>query len=331
MSVSTILLAPLLIVGIALLGSWWFSERVSRRVEREVPPLGRFVKIDGARLHVRDSADGDPGSRERPPLVLIHGLGGNLRNFTHSLTPLLDGEFRTIAIDRLGSGYSTRPGGGGASLAEHAAMIARLIERLDLDRPVVVGHSMGGAVALRLAYDHPTCTRGLVLVAPLAGDVEGVPAMFRPLFIRSDAARRFLSRTVSTPLGMWRGQRTLATVFYPDPVPDDFVVRGGGALGMRRDIFRNTSMDLVGLHEGRSDVAKLSGPLCVPVAIVHGTGDVILDHETHAVRAGALLGAEVELLKGRGHMIPITAANEVAAFVASHARRWFEREAAESA
>src|SRR5215469_3242811 len=133
----------LLGAGLAL-----YTWHVARRVECALPPQGRFIDIDGARIHYLDEGSG-------PAVLLIHGLGGQMRNFTHSLTGKLKNEFRVIVLDRPGSGYSTRPGNASAAIGTQAHTISRFIEALGLEKPLVVGHSLGGAISLALALNHP--------------------------------------------------------------------------------------------------------------------------------------------------------------------------------
>ena len=80
-----------------------FVQRRSIRAERAHPPLGRFITIDGRRLHYLDEGDG-------PPLVLLHGLGSMVEDFVLSgLVREASKRYRVIAIDRPGYGHSARP------------------------------------------------------------------------------------------------------------------------------------------------------------------------------------------------------------------------------
>jgi len=111
-----------------------YSRRIARQVERNIPPDGSFHTIRGRRLHVRDIGQG-------PAIVMIHGLAGQMRNFA-AVVPLLAAGHRLVLIDRPGSGHS--PGRGDDSLTDQAAIVAELIDRLGLDRPLIVGHSLLG-------------------------------------------------------------------------------------------------------------------------------------------------------------------------------------------
>jgi NAD(P)-dependent dehydrogenase (short-subunit alcohol dehydrogenase family) len=136
-------LSLLIVLGLVLFTAW-----TAHQVETNMPPRGKFIDIDGARLHYIDKGSG-------PPLVLIHGLAGQILNFTHSLLGRLSNDFRVIILDRSGSGYSLRPDETLAPLTAQARLVSRFCQALGLERPVVVGHSLGGAIALALALDHP--------------------------------------------------------------------------------------------------------------------------------------------------------------------------------
>ena len=86
------ILAALLVLagGLAIFAAW-----TARRVEKVLPPRGHFIEVDGARIHYLDEGSG-------PPLVLIHGLGGQMHNFTHSLLDRLKHNHRVIILDRPG-------------------------------------------------------------------------------------------------------------------------------------------------------------------------------------------------------------------------------------
>ena len=138
-----------------------------RRIEAALPPRGRFIDVPGARLHVVERGQG-------PALLLVHGLAGQLCHFTYDLVDRLAAQYRVVAVDRPGSGYSLREPGASAALSAQADVLTALIERLQLGRPLLVGHSMGGAVALVLAQRHPERVSGLALIAPLTHPVQEV-------------------------------------------------------------------------------------------------------------------------------------------------------------
>ncbi|HEX8263176.1 MAG TPA: alpha/beta fold hydrolase, partial [Allosphingosinicella sp.] len=202
--------------GLAALGGGLaaFSGATARKIEKAVPRDGALIEVNGEKLHVVDRGSG-------PPIVLIHGLGGQLRNFGRPMVDDLARDYRLVLVDRPGSGYSTRAPGASARLRVQAETIAELIRILKLDRPLIVGHSLGGALALSLALNHPDVVGGLALIAPLTQvqSIEDVPPVFRPLVIRSPAVRKAVAWTLSTPMGMMKAEEALKEVFAPEPVP----------------------------------------------------------------------------------------------------------------
>ena len=285
----------------------------ARRFERMVPQDGTIVEVEGARLHVVERGQG-------PALLLIHGLGGQLRNFSRILEPLA-ARHRVILVDRPGSGYSVSDALVQPSLADQARSLAGLVDALRLDRPVVVGHSLGGALALMLAIQHPERVGGLALLSPFTRPVEAVPPAFALLALRSPLLRSLLAWTAVVPLAQWDPERTASLVFGPEPVPGDFAVAGGGALGLRPANFQATSADLAGANAAASDMVRRYAELAMPVDILFGAQDAILDPERHGAETAAQIwGARLTRVDG-GHMIPYTQPETVAPWIEAAAAR----------
>jgi pimeloyl-ACP methyl ester carboxylesterase len=185
-------------------------------------------------------------------------------------------------------------------------VLAALIERLGLQRPVVVGHSLGGAVALALALDHPQHVAGLALLAPLTHIQDTVPAVFKALTIESKALRTLLAWTLAIPASIRNSRATLDQVFGPDPVPADFGTRGGGLLGLRPKTFLAASDDLQALPARLPQQQARYGALRVPLHVLYGRADRILDWSVHGqALVDAVPGAGLTLIDG-GHMLPVT-------------------------
>jgi pimeloyl-ACP methyl ester carboxylesterase len=310
-----------LLVVVAVAALVLFTAHTARRVGAALPPLGRFVEVGGARIHYLERGTG-------PTLLLIHGLGASMRVFTHSLLARLAGEFRVVLMERPGSGESTRAPRACARVRSQAATVSAFIDALGLERPLLVGHSLGGAVALAVALEHPEQVGGLALVAPLANVQGTVPPVFRRLIITSRALRKLTAWTVATPASILRGPQVLDTLFGPDAVPPDYGTAGGGLLGLRPKSFCAASEDLVALEGELPALVGRYKELRVPVGIIYGTGDRVLDHRLHGVEVATMIeGAELELIEG-GHMLPLTAPDVVAGFVRKVAERSFSAEAA---
>ena len=309
----TALAIVLLVLAIVVCGLIGFAAYTTRQVESADPPRGRFLEVDGCRIHYVDEGAG-------PPLFLIHGLGGQLGNFTYALVGRLAKEFRVVAVDRPGSGYSTRPDGADARLRAQGDVLARVIGALKLDRPLVVGHSMGGAIALAIGLDHPECASGLALIAPATQVVETTPAVFRGLDIRSPLLRWIVAWTLATPIGIMNADRVLGQVFGPEKVPPDFIRLGGGALGLRPQSFYAASTDMESINDGFAEMIRRYPSLTIPVGILFGKGDQLLDYRLHGqATKDQIPGLDLKLMEG-GHMLPVTAPDAVADFIRGMAR-----------
>ena len=314
-AVWTIAAALIVLLGLVLSGLVLFTARTARRIEQAVPPLGRFIEVDGARLHYLDRGAGQP-------LLLIHGLTGQMRHFTHSLLEPLERDYRVVIVDRPGSGYSTRPPGASAALADQACTIARFAKALGLEQPLVIGHSLGGAIALSLALNHPEQVGGLALVAPATHVQERAPAVFRALAIRSPLLRRIVAWTVATPLAIRNARAGLDAAFGPQSVPPDFATKGGGLLALRPHAFIAASSDLMAAIDDLPAMPTRYGSLNLPVGILFGTEDRLLDPAAHgATLAAKVPGVDLELIEGGGHMVPICSADRCVRFIARMARR----------
>ncbi len=302
-------------LGAALAGLVLFSAWTARQVEKAVPPLGRFIEIDGARIHYVDEGYG-------PTLLFIHGLAGQMRNFTHSLLDKLKRDYRVVILDRPGSGYSTRPPHASATVSAQATTIARFASALGLERPLVVGHSLGGAIALALALDHPAQVGGLALIAPVTCQPGKVPAPFEGLVVASPLLRRLVAWTLAIPLSIKNRASALRSLFAPQPVADDFATRGGGLLFMRPQSFIGASGDLVARRDDLDAMQQRYGDLKIPVGILYGQEDRILNPAVHGKAVTSKLpGAELELIEGGGHMVLIASADRCASFIARMAQR----------
>src|SRR6202790_343196 len=280
-----------------------FAFCIRRRVEAAVPPLGRFVQVGETRLHIVEQGSG-------PTLVLVHALGAQLAP-----------NFRVICVDRPGCGYSTRPSHVPASLPGQADTIAKLIATLGLQKPIIVGHSYGGAVALALALNHPAVVGGLALLAPLTHAQDAAPAAFRDLVIHSSLLRRLVAWTIAITASMVAGAKILNLVFRPDAVPVDFATAAGGLLALRPGQFFAASSDLVSVNDDLSAMQDRYPAIRVPVGILFGRSDEILSHKEHGIAMQSKIdGLTVSVVDG-GHMLPLTAPLQTARWIAEFASR----------
>jgi pimeloyl-ACP methyl ester carboxylesterase len=135
---------------------------VERRYPAGSPFHAQYRVVDGTRLRMIDTGRGTP-------VVFIHGFGASLYSWRNTLAPVLAAGYRVIAFDNRGFGFSDKPAPkvGGQKLytnAAYAHLVVALLDSLNLTSAVIVGHSMGGAIAAEVALAYPDRVRGLVLI-----------------------------------------------------------------------------------------------------------------------------------------------------------------------
>ncbi|HXA48530.1 MAG TPA: alpha/beta hydrolase [Burkholderiaceae bacterium] len=287
---------------------------IAKGVEKSFPPNGKFIDIDGAKIHYLDEGQGQA-------IVMVHGLAGQTGNFSYALLSRLAKNFRVIIIDRPGSGYSTRPAGMPARITAQSEVVAKFIKKLGLDRPLLVGHSMGGAVSLGVALNHPECVGGLALIAPLTHPMTVVPKSFRAINISSALMRRLIAWTLAVPMTMVRGKKTIKLIFGPERMPRDFATAGRGVLSLRPQSFYGASTDLNAASEDLPSMEARYTSLNLPINILYGKQDQVLDWGVHGAAMKKKLPAlELETVTG-GHMLPVTMPDHVATWIATAAMR----------
>lgn len=305
----TVLYVVLLLVIAGFLAAHVFTRSTARKVREGLPPRGEFMDVEGGKLHYVDKGKGRP-------IVLIHGLSGNLENFGYALIDRLAEDYRVIAVDRPGCGYSTRENDSLARLPNQAAMIAELIEKLGLEKPLIAGHSLGGAVSLFMALNHPGQVGALAMLAPLTAVQESSPSVFKGLDIPNALVRRFIGNTLAIPMSLRQGSAVLDVVFAPEAAPADFRVRGGGLLTLRPEAFYAASTDLHSVPLDMPGVQSRYGEITVPLGMLYGDGDSVLQHDKHieAIRRHHP-DMELRVMEETGHMPIVTRPEESIAFI----------------
>lgn len=307
-----VFLAAVFVVGYFVLA----TRRIAARAERLVPASGKFVDIGGNRIHYVETGEGHP-------ILFVHGLGGQLHHFRHPVFPLLPG-YRLIALDRPGSGYSVRVAGATARLPEQAEVVAGFIKALGLEKPLLVGHSLGGAVTLTVALNHPDMISGIVLLAPLTHMEDEVRVEFRGLYIPSKLKRWIISQTTAVPASLKYAPQTLNFVFGPQKWPEDYVIAGGGMVGLRPSHFYATSSDIVAIQEDLGQIEVRYGEIKMPAAMMFGTADRVLDHKRHGLPMRDKIAAlDFELADGSGHMLQFVVKESVADVIKRTAAKAF--------
>ncbi|UYV37026.1 alpha/beta fold hydrolase [Rhodobacteraceae bacterium D3-12] len=306
MTILMILVLVLVAVIVMLLVS---TQRQARQAEAMVPQRGKLAEVAGGSIHHIDV-----GKANGTPVVLIHGISGQLQHFDYGMIEDLALEHRVIALDRPGCGYSRRDSDAQSPLSEQARMIWELLDQLEVEKPVLVGHSLGGAVVLNMALQRPDGTGAIALLSPATHAVEGMGEVFKPLMVSPDWLRKVMGATIAVPMAKRTTEEVLAAVFAPERPRTDFLSRGGAALGLRPKGFVTSSRDAVAVLPSLQEQQARYGELSVPGGVLYAAEDGLLDPASQGeVMQG--FGLSYDTLEGRGHMLPITAAKECTAFV----------------
>ena len=285
------------------------------RAEAAYPPKGQFIDMGGGvRVHAVVMGQG-------PDLVLIHGASGNLRDMTFSLAPRLAERYRVIAFDRPGLGYSSRINETGATIAQQADLLARAAAELGADRPIVMGQSYGGAVALAWAVHRPANIAALVPVsAPSIPWDTPLDPFYRVTSSRVGSAFVVPMLTAFVPDA--RVARTVREIFAPQAVPKGYGDHVGAGLTLRRITMRANADQRANLLDEIRALEPHYPKIAVPVELVHGSADTTVGLKIHSARlVDRIPGAALRVLDGIGHMPHHVAQDEVVAAIDRAAAR----------
>lgn len=284
------------IAGLGLLASWLFVRAKARQAEREHPPAGRFITVDGVKLHYLERGQG-------PALVLLHGNGVDATDWEHSgLLDAAAGHYRVIAFDRPGFGYSERPRSTVWTPDRQARLLHHALQELKVDSAIVVGHSWGTLVALSLGLQVPELVRGLVLVSGYY-----YPSVRLDVMVGAPPALPLvgdvLRYTVAPLAGRLIWPAAVGRAFAPMPVSERFR-RLSPWMGLRPAQLRANAADASLMVPAAMSLARRYGSLKVPVQILSGTQDGVCDCAHNAERLhAALRHSELSVTPGVGHML----------------------------
>jgi pimeloyl-ACP methyl ester carboxylesterase len=266
--------------------------------------------VNGVRLHYSDRGQGSP-------VVLIHGnaVTGDDWN-TSAVAELLLRKHRVIIFDRPGFGHSERLRGRFWTASRQANLLHEALQRLGVERPVVVGHSWGSIVALALAVQHQADTAGLVLLSgyyfwTLRPDVALVTAGALP------GLGDLLRYTVSPLLGWLQMPLLKWQMFSPARQTGRFKSEYSTGMALRPSQIRATSEDGALMIPGALGLRKHYKDLILPVVIIAGKGDRVVFPRRSEQLAANIPGSMLQLVEGAGHMVHYAVPKQVAAAVES--------------
>jgi pimeloyl-ACP methyl ester carboxylesterase len=285
-------------------------QRKAAAAEREHPPTGKRIAVDGVGVHYVERGAGSP-------VVLIHGNSVSLEDFEAcGLLDRLARNHRVIAFDRPGFGHSDRPRNRLWTPAAQADLLLAALAQLGIDRPALVGHSMGTLVALAMALNHPEQVRKLVLLSGYHYPTVRVDALLTApvaLPILGDAMRY----TVTALAARASLKGVVKGMFAPMDVPPDFFAVLSREMMLRPSQIRANAEDAAFMMSAAASLAPRYSELRMPVTIMAGAADGVVDPEAHSVRLHEdVLDSELFVAAGSGHMVHYAESEAIVAALA---------------
>ena len=294
--------------AIAAVGVLAVSALVNRylaaKAERDNPPAGHFIEIDGVRLHYVERGQGEA-------LVLLHGNGSMIQDFESSgLIDMAAQKYRVIVFDRPGYGHSNRPRSKMWTPAAQADIIHQALRQLNVSRATVLGHSWGASVAVALALKYPDAVTGLVLASgyyypSMRADVALLSGPAIPVI--GDIMRYTLAPLISR--AMW--PLLMGKIFGPASVPKKFAAFPK-AMAVRPSQIRSSAAESSLMIPDAFAYHRDYSLLTMPVVIIAGAKDRLIDIDEQSARLhGDIEQSTFHRVRGAGHMVHQTATERV--------------------
>ena len=176
------------------------------------PPKGSFVSVAGLDLHYHDYPSQNPAG-EKGTVVFVHGSGpgaSGYSNFRNNVAAFAASGYRAVVPDLPGFGYSSKPVDRDYTSDFFSGALVGLLRGIGIDSCALVGNSLGGAISIRTALDHPELVGKLILMAP--GGIEELET-----YMAMPAMAKMISNFVDGALDRAGLEKVLRTLVY-DPV-----------------------------------------------------------------------------------------------------------------
>jgi pimeloyl-ACP methyl ester carboxylesterase len=298
-------------------------KRQTRNAERDFPPKGRFVTVDGVRLHFTVH-----GRDDAPQTVLLlHGNGTMAEEFDISgLVRQVAERYRVVVFDRPGYGYSERPRGRRWGPEEQADLLHAAIQRLGIVEPVVLGHSWGALVALAMGLRHAGDLGGLVLASGyyFPSVRLDVPLNAGPAI---PAVGTLMRHTVSPLLARLLWPLQVRRMFAPARPTSAFRARYPVAMSMRPGQLRASAEESAMMVPAAVALRRRYRDLDVPVVLVAGARDRYVSTAWHSSRLHEHVDRSwLRVVEDTGHMVHHVATGQVMAAIDQAAGLAWDRE-----
>ena len=275
------------------------------RIEGKYPPRGDFVDVETAKIHflTRKKA-ADIENQGNAPVVLIHGSSGSSADMELAFFDAFPDDIDLYAFDRPGIGWSktklsplemSNP-------MKQAEAIHMAVKKLKLDKPIIVGHSWGGAVAIAYAKQFGNEISGAVSLAGVAYPWKG-PYGWYDVLLTTPVFNHIFTRLFLNKMGQLYVPLSIKAIFEPEAARGDYRKGAQAEIILRPSTIINNSYYSLNLRRHLKTMSEKYNDIKIPLLIVAGNRDYIVHSKSQSERLhNEVAGSEYILFKGAGHM-----------------------------
>ena len=285
----------ILLFVLSSLGMYTLAKVREARIEARYPPLGQMVEVNGKHVQAYVTGSG-------PDLVMIHGSSANMRDLIIALEDTLAPHFRVIIFDRPGLGYSDRLSAKGDTFIDQAMILRDAAKKLGADKPIVLGHSLGGIVSMAWATHAPDDLSALALISPVVMPFDTPTSTYYKMN-KHPIIGPFINHFIGAFHYEDAIQNGLNEVFAPDPPPAGYRENMGVELVLRPKTVQNNARQRNQIHAQIRALEAEYDNVRIPIEILHGDLDTTVSLKIHAEGLkNRIDDVNVTIWQDQGHM-----------------------------
>ena len=284
-------------------------------IERKYPPRGDFVDVETAKLHylTRKKAQ-NTDNQDNAPIVLIHGSSGSSADMELAFFEAFPPDVDLYAFDRPGIGWSENKltPYEMSDPMKQAQAIHKAVEKLKLNKPIIVGHSWGGSVAIAYAQQFGNEISGAVSLAGVAYPWEG-PYGWYDILLKTPVINQIFARFFLNKIAQLYIPLSIKSIFEPEIARGDYREGAQIEILLRPSTIIHNSIYSYNLRRHLGTISQGYEDINVPFLIVAGHQDYIVSSKNQSQRLhNEIPKSEYLLFKGVGHMPHHTQTNILA-------------------